>query len=415
MDDTVNKSTKKLEQARKRHLQAHGHRSFKRARGNIIPKDIFGNCPDVAQRYEKIGRLGEGTYGVVYKALDKQTNQIVALKRCLPHFEDTDGFPLTTLREISVLRSLRCGGLGKMPHPSIVQLLDVAVSSQRKTITGASTSGSGAVSGVFLVFEYCNFDLAQLVDEHYGSHSKSPFNEAQVKNLASQLLQGLAFLHSRKILHRDIKLSNLLYSQTVVKDKENKHKQHSHLRIADFGLARRSPSEFYKKTGTLNSLLTPKVVSLWYRPPEILFASDQYNEAIDNWGAGCAIAELLKGYPLVKGRNEIDQISKIFELLGPPNTKIWPELKEMPLIKNKSIALPNDALSLSSGASLLDRFDELSSNGLILLSNLLKYNYKERWTSSQALQSDYFNETPLPSLSENMPFFHSDSKSKSKR
>lgn len=316
------------EKALKRHAELHGHRSFKRGRGQSIPKEIFGNCPDVAQRYEKIGRLGEGTYGVVYKARDKQTNQIVALKRCLPHFEDTDGFPLTTLREISILRSLRCAN-GRHPHPSIVHLLDVAVSSQRKPANSSGDSGgskSGG-SGVFLVFEYCAFDLAHVVDKHYSSYSRSPFNEAQVKNLAIQLLRGLEFLHSRNILHRDIKLSNLLYSQPDVGDKINKRNHPSHLRIADFGLARKSTSAFRTNsegTNYTNTLLTPKVVSLWYRPPELLFGSGDYNEAIDNWGAGCAIAELLEGVPLIKGRDEMDQISKLFELLGPPNSRIWP-------------------------------------------------------------------------------------------
>ena len=325
-NESHNEKATKLELARKRHAEQHGHKSFKRQRGGVISKEIFGNCPDVALRYEKIGRLGEGTYGVVYKARDKETNTIVALKRCLPHFEATDGFPITTLREISILRSLRFG-YDKYPHPSIVQLLDVAVSSKRgPKITrhvSDDNSGSGNGSGVFLVFEYCEFDLAHVVDEYYAVHSKSPFNEANVKSMALQLLQGLSFMHSRNVLHRDIKLSNLLYSQHVGSDPRYPNEKCAHLRIADFGLARKA-SAYTHKSYYNNTELTPKVVSLWYRPPELLFGSGEYNQAVDNWGAGCAIAELLEGVPLLKGRNELDQISKLFALLGPPNRVIWP-------------------------------------------------------------------------------------------
>jgi len=312
-------SSSKLEKVRKLNAELFGEKSFKRPRQRTTLKESFGNCDDVAQKYEKIGRLGEGTYGVVYKARDKQTNRVVALKRCLPHHENTDGFPVTTLREISILRSLRYG-YGKHAHPSIVKLIDVVVSSQKKA---ESTNGSVG-GGVFLVFEYCEFDLAHLVDEFYASNNRSPFSEAQVKNLSLQLLKGLQFLHSRNILHRDIKLSNLLYSQHGTSDTTNNAR--SHLRIADFGLARKSTNSFHKniKKNASSTMLTPKVVSLWYRPPELLLGSRIYTEAIDNWGAGCAIAELLEGVPLIKGRNEMDQISKLFKLLGPPDAFIWP-------------------------------------------------------------------------------------------
>ena len=122
----------------------------------------YGRCPSVSERYEKIGRVGEGTYGVVYKARDKESGEICALKRCLPHHEASDGFPQTTLREITILRELAFYN-----HPGIVKLKDVAVSSSR--------------SGVFLVFEYCEHDLANLIDRYYTKHSRSIFTEAQAK------------------------------------------------------------------------------------------------------------------------------------------------------------------------------------------------------------------------------------------
>ena len=177
-----------LEAARAKHASMAGQISFvsrKRARQSPEqpPEDTrhtsssrsgpYGRCPSVSERYEKIGRIGEGTYGVVYKARDRRTGAVVALKRCLPHHEASDGFPITTLREITVLREL-----AGHEHPGIVRLLEVAVSSSR--------------SGVFLVFELSQHDLANLVDTHYAARGRSPFRVAQVKQLARQLLSAVA-------------------------------------------------------------------------------------------------------------------------------------------------------------------------------------------------------------------------------
>ena len=179
-----------------------------------------GVCEHVSDRFEKVGRVGQGTYGIVYKARDKQTGKYVALKRCIPHHESSDGFPLTTLRELQTLR------IGQN-HPHIVKLLEVAVSS---------------TNGVFLVFEFCSYDVARLLDAYYPKYHKSPFEEAHVKTLTQQLLSALHFLHTRAVLHRDIKPSNLLYDEK------------GRLQLADFGLSRH---------GSQNCPLTPNVVSLW--------------------------------------------------------------------------------------------------------------------------------------------------------
>eukprot|EP01082_Thalassiosira_pseudonana_P002845 g3133.t1.3.5e174189 g3133 g3133.t1 contig12:1486889-1487939(+) len=229
---------------------------------------VYGNCPNVASRYEKLNRIGEGTYGVVYRARDKISGDIVALKRCLPHHEASDGFPLTTLREITLLRELQSGG----QQHGIVVLKDVAVSSSR--------------SGVFLVFEYAQHDLAGLIDSHYTQHNCSPFRESEVKRLLLQLLESLKFLHSRHVLHRDLKLSNLLYNHR------------GELKVADFGLARRVGGEFvgdkFSGNMSLDTCLTPKVASLWYRPPELLFGSEHYDQGVDNWGLDVRSASFLE-------------------------------------------------------------------------------------------------------------------------
>ena len=140
----------------------------------------FGRCSDVSSRYKKLCRIGQGTYGIVYKALDLVTSRKVALKRCLPHNEKSDGFPITTLREIQTLRELS--------HKNIVQLFEIAVSSKQ--------------SGVFLVFEYLHFDLANVIDEHYAKRKKSPFTIPEIKCLSLQLLSALDYLHRRCIVHR---------------------------------------------------------------------------------------------------------------------------------------------------------------------------------------------------------------------
>jgi len=300
----------------------------------------------------------------------------VALKRCLPHHEASDGFPLTTLREISTLRELSMQN--NEAASFIVKLTSVAVSSSR--------------SGVFLVFEYCEHDLATLVDTHYSMHKKSPFREVEVKRLTIQLLSALDFLHSRCLIHRDIKLSNLLYNHR------------GELKVADFGLARR-----VSRSRPQSTPLTPKVVSLWYRPPELLLGSEYYDESVDNWGAACVIGELLLGIPLMKGTSEMDQLSKVFELLGPPTSQQWPELYEMPLMKDGSVEIPSLRTIMSKKKVFIqDRFDHLPPSGIVMLINLLHYNRKSRWTAAKALQSDYFSkDLPAPTKCSLMPKFPS--------
>ena len=313
-------------------------------------KYSHGRCSNVGVRYEKLGKVGEGTYGIVYKAKERVSDKLVALKRCLPHHESSDGFPVTTLREISTLRQCHS-------HPNIVHLHEVAVSPSR--------------SGVFLVFEYCPHDLANIVDKQYAISKKSPFVEPQVKRLISQLLSALNFLHSRKILHRDLKLSNMLYSER------------GDLKLADFGLSR-----------TYLSRMTPKVVSLWYRPPELLLGATSYSFEIDMWGAGCAMAELLLGHPLCNGTNELEQLDKIINVLG----TLPAALLQLPLLRDGSIQLPQNKRN-----QLLDLFQNIQ--GLTLLSGLLHYDPTKRITAESAQESSYFTALPLPATT--MPSFQS--------
>jgi serine/threonine protein kinase len=321
-----------------------------------------GRCVSVADRYDKIGRVGEGTYGIVYQAKDRLTGNLVALKRCIPHHESSDGFPVTTLREIQSLRM--CS-----KHPNIVTLETVAVSK----------------NGVFLVFEYCEHDLGDLIDAHYQKYNRSPFNEAAAKTLLRELLSALDYMHGLHLIHRDLKVSNLLYT--------NK----GSLRLADFGLSRP-----YADT---HVVLTPKVASLWYRPPELLLGATTYTKtSLDMWATGCIFGELLQGFPLMNGRNELDQIDKVFRCMGLPTAAEWPEFRNLPLVRDGSIELPHRS---SCRRSLLDTFGYLSDIGLQLLISLVQYEPSKRWTAAKALQSSYFNEAPLPTPSRDMPRFRS--------
>ncbi|KAF2070910.1 hypothetical protein CYY_007776 [Polysphondylium violaceum] len=232
--------------------------------------------------FVKLDSIGEGTYGIVYKGRDKKNGNIVAIKK-IKMEQEKDGMPLTSLREIQLLK--------EMKHPNVVSLLEVVVGS--------------SLDSIYLVFEYIEHDFAALID-----FNNKPFKESEIKCFLLQLLRGIEYLHSHYIIHRDLKCSNLLYSDS------------GYLKLADFGLAR--------KFGYPIDNITPKVVTLWYRAPELLLGAEKYSSSVDIWSIGCIFGELLLGYPLASAKNEIDQIRQIFDLLGDPNEIIWPGFSSLP-------------------------------------------------------------------------------------
>ncbi|KAM7346774.1 cyclin-dependent kinase 10 [Cochliomyia hominivorax] len=315
----------------------------------IKERDVHGRCRAVTE-FEKLNRIGEGTYGIVYRARDTRTNEIVALKKVRMD-QEKDGLPVSGLREITILKSCK--------HENIVNLLDVVVGK--------------SLESIFLVMEYCEQDLASLLD-----NMSQPFSESEVKCIILQVLQGLKYMHSRYIIHRDLKVSNLLMTDKGC------------VKIADFGLAR--------LFGLPSGPMTPQVVTLWYRSPELLLGSPTQTTAVDMWAVGCILGELLSHKPLLPGNTEIAQLELIIDLLGTPSESIWPDLTKMP-------ALQNFTLKQHPYNNLRQKFQYLSAAGLRLLNFLFMYDPKKRATAEECLHSTYFKEPPLPCDPKLMPTF----------
>ena len=311
--------------------------------------EILGACRSVSE-FEKLNRVGEGTYGIVYRAKDLKSGETVALKKIRMEREK-EGLPICSVREIGLLMQLR--------HRNIVELMDVVVGRD--------------LENMFLVMKYCEQDLASLID-----NMKVPFTESQVKCIMIQLLDGVGYLHQNFIIHRDLKVSNLLLTDKGC------------LKIADFGLAR--------TYGVPTKPLTPKVVTLWYRGPELLFGSTEYTTALDMWAIGCIFGELLNSKPFLPGKSELNQIELMVNLLGTPNDSIWPGFSSLPGVKQ--VTLKNQPYN-----NLKHKFHWISEAGGKLLNDFLTYDPAKRITAKKARRNVYFREKPLPVEPEMMPTY----------
>ncbi|KAL1366647.1 hypothetical protein AAHE18_03G374700 [Arachis hypogaea] len=318
--------------------------------------NMLQGCRSVDE-FERLNKIDEGTYGVVYRARDKKTGEIVALKKVKME-KEREGFPLTSLREINILLSFH--------HPSIVDVKEVVVGS--------------SLDSIFMVMEYMEHDLKGLMEA-----MKQPFSQSEVKCLMIQLLEGVKYLHDNWVLHRDLKTSNLLLNNR------------GELKICDFGLARQygSPLKPY----------THLVVTLWYRAPELLLGSKQYSTAIDMWSLGCIMAELLSKEPLFNGKTEFDQLDKIFKILGTPNETIWPGFSKLPGVKVNFVKHQYNLLRKKFPATSFTGSPVLSDAGFDLLNKLLTYDPEKRITAEAALNHEWFHEVPLPKSKEFMPTF----------
>ncbi|EFN53586.1 hypothetical protein CHLNCDRAFT_56262 [Chlorella variabilis] len=311
--------------------------------------------------YEKLNRISEGTYGVVYRARDRETGEICALKKVKLE-KERDGFPLTSIREINILLSL--------DHPHIVNVSEVVV--------------GPSLDAVFMVMEYADHDLKAVMEERM----TQPFSVAEVKTLMLQLLSGMAYLHDSWVLHRDLKTSNILYTNR------------GELKLCDFGLAR--------QYGSPLAPYTHMVVTLWYRAPELLLGQRKYSTAVDVWSIGCIMAELLSKEALFPSKTEIDALTLILKTMGSPTEATWPGLSQLPHARKFNLGkYPSGSLRQRFPPAGLgfDGRPALSEAGFNLLSRLLELCPERRISCADALDHPWFREHPLPKDKALMPTF----------
>ena len=288
-------------------------------------------------KYTNTTKLGEGTYGVVYKAKDQKGQEIYALKKIRLQAEE-EGIPSTAIREISLLKELN--------HINIVKLYDVMHTPKKLT----------------LVFEYCEQELKKVIDASNGKG----LDKKLVKSYLYQLLKGIEFIHKHKVLHRDLKPQNLLMNNGILK-------------IADFGLAR--------GYGIPVKNYTHEVVTLWYRPPDVLLGSKTYGTTVDIWSIGCIFAEMVTGKPLFMGKSESDQLKKIFKIRGTPSDNYASSLKELSewgVGENVFEPWPEDDIK--------KYVPNLDPEGVDLLLKFLQIEPEKRISAEEALKHPFFDD-----------------------
>jgi len=398
----------------------------------------WGQMTRTIAHYRRIEKIGEGTFGQVYKATCLDTNQFVAMKKIRVHHPFYWGMPPTVIREIKILKALS--------HPNMVEMLEVvsskgvehldedderedekrrrkkaealaeaAAAEKEKEKEKVGTSGSvdannspplsdhivknnkdpknrmgkkrsnkddrvadpweGYKGNLFLVLEYVSHDLTGLLDMAY------KFTEVQAKCVFRQLLDVLSYMHEHKYVHRDIKSSNILITSNF------------RVKLADFGLARCMEPPLYANVNEDGGSqdFTNKVITLWYRPPELLLGETKYGTAVDIWSAGCILAELQLGRPLFTGKSDLEQLKLIFDLIGSPTDQSWENFRELKLIKSGEVTIDK-----KRRPKLREKYaSKMSSSALGLLEKLLELDPAKRLTASRALDHRYFRQEPV--------------------
>ncbi|CAI0396362.1 unnamed protein product [Linum tenue] len=304
-----------------------------------VPKEVLaGVVRKSAEDYVKLDKVGSGTYSNVYKARDRESGKIVALKKVKLDTSEPESVKFMA-REIMILQ--------KLDHPNIVKLEGIATSRLQYSL--------------YLVFDFMQTDLQTVISRYEGK-----LTEPQVKSYMQQLLSGLQHCHDKGILHRDIKGANLLIDK------------YGMLKIADFGLAN------YYSTKRKRPL-TSRVVTLWYRAPELLLGSTDYGVGIDLWSAGCLMAEMFTGRPIMPGRTEVEQLHRIFKLCGTPSEDYWKKLKLSTTFRPPHIYKPN----------ILKAFQDFPESSFGLLTSLLALDPGYRGSTHSALSNQFFYTSPL--------------------
>ncbi|KAK4713172.1 hypothetical protein R3W88_019079 [Solanum pinnatisectum] len=310
---------------------------------------LNGWLPRSVDTFNKMDKIGQGTYSNVYIARDCLLNKFVALKKV--RFDNFDPESVKFMaREIIILRRLG-------DHPNVIKLEGLAISKMNFSL--------------YLVFECMEYDV-KAIQEHKGVK----FSEPEIKCYMNQLLKGLDHCHSHGILHRDVKTSNLLVDKDGI------------LKLADFGL-----STFFDPEQSMP--LTSKIVTLWYRPPELLLGSNSYGVGVDLWGVGCVLGELFTGKPIMPGKTEVEQLHKIFKLCGSPSDDFWKKSK----LPNAKIFKPIKPYR----RILYTTFHDLPAAAVGLMDTLLSIKAEYRGTAAHALQNDFFTTEPFACDTSSLP------------
>jgi cyclin-dependent kinase len=316
-------------------------RGIERGRTSAREADAMGGH-SINDAYEKLEKIGQGTYGKVYKARERANGRLVALKKTRLEMEE-EGVPSTALREVSLLQMLS-------ESPYIVRLLRVEhVEEDGKAM-------------LYLVFEFLDQDLKQYMDMT-GRGPTNPLPTSVVQNYMYQLCLGCAHLHKHGVMHRDLKPQNMLVD-----------KAKNLLKIADLGLGRAFsvPVKSY----------THEIVTLWYRAPEVLLGGSHYSTPVDMWSVGCMFAEMARKQPLFPGDSELQQLLHIFKLLGTPSEQTWPGVSNLRDWHEFPQWKPQDL------SKVIPQLDE---HGIDLLSKLLVYDPAKRIHATDALEHPYFD------------------------
>lgn len=288
-----------------------------------------------SSHFQQLEKLGEGTYATVYKARNSYTGTLVALKEI--NLDSEEGTPSTAIREISLMKELK--------HENILTLYDVIHTENKLT----------------LVCEYMDKDLKKFMDT-YGNHGA--LEPKLIKSYMFQLMRGIMFCHDNSVLHRDLKPQNLLINSK------------GELKIGDFGLAR--------AYGIPVNTFSNEVVTLWYRAPDVLMGSRNYNTSIDIWSAGCIMAEMFTSRPLFPGNSNDDQLTTIFKIMGTPSETTWPGVSQYPNYRHN--------FDIYQPQNLSNIVPQADPAAMLLLIQLLQMNPDNRISARNSLQSPWFLE-----------------------
>ncbi|EDL45307.1 Protein kinase domain containing protein [Plasmodium vivax] len=402
----------------------------------MLMSSLKGEVKMKVKNFAKVHQVGQGAYGDVWMAEDITHNRRVALKK-LKINGNKEGLAKTYIREISILNSLKhknivelmgvvytklppsadfpappCGPgasdrLRQMQQLKQLKQLNQSQQSQqsrqsrqpqqpqqgrRRASSRTSLARKGeANASIWMVFEYVPFDLSgysELLRDERPQRERykngNLFTIGEVKSIFLQLLRALNYCHKNSIIHRDVKIANLLIDQNGI------------LKLADFGLAR-----FH--TDVTPSHMTNRVITLWYRPPELLLGSNCYSSSVDMWSCGCVLAELLTSNPIFSADNETDILKIIVNKMGTPSNK---EIKFLRHLPNWNVASlnplhPNNINKVNQNKkseveNAIRSIPGVGEVGLDLIKNLLKWNPFERLSALQAMHHPWFTTNPLP-------------------